>query len=556
MVKFKNQGQMKKNNLQKKPKAGDGSKRKGETKLQDVNDVPFSSGYCSSLGRRQFLMRLGLAGGAALAVRATGGAFAMNLKGDENLMNNLVRQPALDSGLFSWSTGKVIPAPLLPGDGNEKPLIRVAFSRPQDEYYMGWPGAAYDTKASQALYTEILEKAAVRLGVNLDIQTEPLRNTECAETFLRETQAKNADGALITVMALHPNGWSAVEHFVKGRGKLPLVIFSPMGTQFTPTLQPYRETPNCFLGSTEDIEWLGSALHMLKVVWQMDQTRIAAIWKTEERTEKLAPLGTTLVHMHLERFSKIYDATEGAVEAEAIARNYVQNARDVVEPSRAEILEAARTYLANRRLMDETGCHAVTMDCLGLVTIKRTPPPCMAYMQLLNERTCGCCERDINAALSLMLSSYLLNKPAFLHNPTPNTVLNNYGGAHCTAPTLMDGFDRAGAQYILRNHHESDWGVAPQVLLRENQPATVMKFISPDRLMAATGTILHNIDTRPDDGIGGCRTSFQMAMDDVADVRDIRGHHNVLIYGKYRNELRAWGQLAGVKVEHITGGPL
>jgi hypothetical protein len=47
-----------------------------------------------------------------------------------------------------------------------------------------------------------------------------------------------------------------------------------------------------------------------------------------------------------------------------------------------------------------------------------------------------------------------------------------------------------------------------------------------------------------------------MSMDDVSDVRDIRGHHNVLVYGKYMHVLRAWGQLAGVETEHITGGAL
>jgi hypothetical protein len=512
----------------------------------DVNDTSHSRGCCSMPGRRQFIARLGLAGGGAIAFNAAGSALAID-KGDN--------KPSMDRRLFGWSAGKVMPAPLLPGDTGDKPLIRVAFSRTRDEYYMGWPGAAYDTRASQALYTETLERAAARLGVVLDIEHEPLRDNQHSAGFLQKTSAVNADGALLVVMNLN-DGWPMIQHFVDGRGNLPVVIFSPMGTQFTPHLQPFRQTPNCFLGSTEDVEWLGSALQMLKVVWQMDKTRIAAIHPTEERTEKLEPVGTTLVHMPLERFSDAWDATAGSAEAEAIARQYIENATDVVEPSGEEILEAARTYVANRRLMEETDCHAVTMDCLGLVTIKRTPPPCMAYLQLLNERTCGCCERDINAALSLMLSSYLFDKPAFLHNPTPNTVRNNYGGAHCTAPTLMDGFDKPGVPYLLRNHHESDWGVAPQVLLRENQPVTVMKFISPGRLMAATGTILYNIDTRPGDGKGGCRTSFQMAMDDVSDVRDIRGHHNVLVYGKYLHELRAWGQLAGVNTEHLTGGAL
>ncbi len=503
-------------------------------------------GCCSIPGRRKFIEKLGFSGGAIMALGAGGSALAA-------FSNE--RKSSTDLNLFGWSAGKVMSAPLLPGDAGDKPLIRVGFSRARDEYYMGWPGAAYDTRASQALYTETLEKSASELGVVLDIEHEPLRDNDHSERFLKKTLAENADGALLVVMNLN-DGWPMVRHFVDGRGTLPVVIFSPLGTQFTPFLQPYREMPYCFLGSTEDVGWLNSALHMLKVVWQMDNTRIACIHRDEERTEKLAAVGTTLVHMPLDRFAEAYDATTGSAEAEAIAKHYLENAAGVVEPSRQYLIDAARTYVANRRLMEETGCHAVTMDCLGLVTTKRTPPPCMAYLQLLNERTCGCCEADVTAALSLMLSSYLFGKPAFLHNPTPNTVRNNYGGAHCTAPTLMEGFDGPSSAYILRNHHESDWGVAPQVLLKEKQPATVMKFIAPDRLMAATGTILYNIDIRPGDGIGGCRTSFQMAMDDVADVRDIRGHHNVLVYGKYLNDLRAWGQLSGVRTEHITGGEL
>lgn len=505
-----------------------------------------STGGCPLIDRRQFISRLGLAGGTALAINSLGNAIAMG-SGASGL------KP--DSIMLSRSISSIIPAPLLPGDAGEKPLIRVGFSRAKDEYYMGWPGAAYDTRANQALYTETMKKAADSLGVVLDIEEEPLRDIEYAGQFLQKTKASGADGALLVVMNLN-DGWPMVRHFVDGRGDLPTVIFSPLGTQFTPHIKPYSETPNCFVGSTEDIEWLGSAIRMLKVVWQMRHTRIAVIENDRERPQRLEPLGISLVQLPLERFADAYDSTENSKEAEAIARKYNENARFVIEPSPDDIVKAARTYLANRKIMDESGCHAVTMDCLGLVTIKRTPPPCMAYMQLLNEGTCGCCERDINSALSLMLSSYLFGKPGFMHNPTPNTIRNNYGGAHCTAPTLMDGFDGTEAEYLLRNHHESDWGVAPQILLRENQKATVMKFISSETLMAATGTILYNIDTRPGSGIGGCRTSFQMAMDNVPNVRDIRGHHNLLVYGDHLNELRAWGQLAGIKMEHITGGPL
>jgi hypothetical protein len=94
------------------------------------------------------------------------------------------------------------------------------------------------------------------------------------------------------------------------------------------------------------------------------------------------------------------------------------------------------------------------------------------------------------------------------------------------------------------------------VLFKENQAATLWRFLSPDSLMIATGTILRNVDSRPDDGVGGCRCAFEMALDDVKDVRDVRGHHKILTYGKHLNTVRAWAQLSGVTVEHITGGVL
>ena len=74
--------------------------------------------------------------------------------------------------------------------------------------------------------------------------------------------------------------------------------------------------------------------------------------------------------------------------------------------------------------------------------------------------------------------------------------------------------------------------------------------------MIATGTILRNVDTHRHDGTGGCRTSFVMEMDDVDDVRDIRGHHKILTYGNNLHTVRAWAALSGIELEHITGGPV
>ena len=212
--------------------------------------------------------------------------------------------------------------------------------------------------------------------------------------------------------------------------------------------------------------------------------------------------------------------------------------------------------MANRRLLEETGCHGIATDCFGPVTSQEIFPPCLSFMHLLNQGSVGVCEADVFPGLTQLLSRYLLQRPGFFHNPIHDTTRNLYAGGHCTAPTRMAGYNREPEPYIIRTHHEAGFGAVPQVLLKKGQPATLWRFLSPDRVMMATGTIQRNIDTQPANGVGGCRTSFEMKMDDVDDVREIRAHHKVLTYGRNIGTIRAWARLTGVNVEHITGGPV
>jgi len=102
-------------------------------------------GGCPVLGRRQFLARAGLAGGASVL---------------------------LNSGLAQASAQQVMGVPALPGDGVEKPRVRVGFLQSPPGAYKetGWPGREYDSDASQVLYTRTLEAAAKEQGVLLDVQ--------------------------------------------------------------------------------------------------------------------------------------------------------------------------------------------------------------------------------------------------------------------------------------------------------------------------------------------------------------------------------------------------
>jgi hypothetical protein len=56
--------------------------------------------------------------------------------------------------------------------------------------------------------------------------------------------------------------------------------------------------------------------------------------------------------------------------------------------------------------------------------------------------------------------------------------------------------------------------------------------------------VVANVDTPP---AGGCRTSVEIAMDEVEDCRDVRGFHQVVTLGHHRRELEAFCQLYGLR---------
>ena len=429
------------------------------------------------------------------------------------------------------------------------PTVRAAFMHPRvEKYWMGWPGASYDIAGHQKLYTETLTKAAEKLSVTLEIIPEPITTLAEIDAFIEKLKTSPVDGVLLTCMDLN-HGWDEIDTFVAKRGTIPTVIFSPMGTSFTGHLQKSSRAPGVFLGATQDIDWLTTGLKLFKANWQMKNTRFLVIAgdKTEDRT--LEVVGTTLRHVPRSRFPEELKKVQDSEEAKTLAEWFTKEAKGVREPTKEDILNAAKTYVASRRLMAAENCQAITMDCLGLVGSRQIPcPPCMAWLKLLDEGMVGTCEADISAGLSQALTSYLGDRPGFMQDPAPNTVNNTLMGAHCTCPTKLDGFDKPHEPFILRSHSESAIGVSPQVLWRLGQKVTLMKFEGPGSIILGTGKVVANIDTPP---AGGCRTSVEVACDDIPDSRDVKGFHQLFLYGDLSSQFKAYGQLFGIKVVHI-----
>ena len=435
----------------------------------------------------------------------------------------------------------------------KKPRVRTVFIRPNlDKYWMGWPGASYDIKARQKQYTKILTDAAKKLGINLQITAEPLHTDNLVSAFLKEVKGNPPDGLIVVSMCLHHSGfssWSKTNNIAKNRGNIPTIVFSPMGTSFTGDLQATRNIPGVFVAATQDLDWLAFGMKMFNTIHEMKNTRLCIIAGNKTYDRKLDVIGTTLHYIPRNRFPEEFNKVETTDEMRDMASYYSKEAEKIVEPNKQDVLNSAKNYFVAKRIMAAENCQGISMDCLGLVSNRQIPcPPCMAWLRLNDEGSVGCCEADVDAAISLRLTSLLFDRPGFIQDPAPNTVNNTLMGAHCSCPTKLNGFDKSPEPLILRNHSESELGVSPQVLWRIGQKVTVMEFAGPSQIILGTGSVLRNIDTPP---AGGCRTSVELEMDDMADTLDTKGFHQLFIYGDLELPFKAYCQLAGIKVVHI-----
>ncbi len=441
-----------------------------------------------------------------------------------------------------------------------KPAIHAVFIRPNvDRYWMGWPGTGYDVKASQADYTKTMTQAARELGIELELHSKPLDNTAAVKTYIEQLKNDPPDGVVATIM--HHDHWRDLNQFVRTRGDIPMVVFSPMGTSFLHNIKPLANVPKTFVASTQDVDWLACALKMLNTIHEMKNTRICILQGDTTEDRELEVIGTTLHYIPVSRLAQEFNKTETTDEMRAIADYYIKTARKTVEPTEKDILDAVKNYVVCRRIMAAEDCHGIAVDCLPLVQKRHVPPPCLAFSRLRDEAVVASCQADWPAAVSSRLTHLLLDRPGFMQNICVNTVNNTLMGSHCTCPTKLDGFDGTVAPFTLRTHAESGLGVALQVLWPVGQEVTIMKFADrfwerkpplaesksrASSIVLGSGRVVRNIDNPPS---GGCRTALEVEVDDIDDIRDLRAlHHQLFIYGDHTRQFRAYAQLAGINV--------
>ncbi|MCC6154099.1 MAG: hypothetical protein IT367_10100 [Candidatus Hydrogenedentes bacterium] len=426
-------------------------------------------------------------------------------------------------------------------------VISCAFVFPPTESlrqagYYSWPGSGFDAEGHRLTYRQRLPEFEKALGITVDSYATALDDEASATAYAESVKATKPDGLLLVLMK--KGHWPRIKQIVEAT-KLPTVVYAPLGVLLVDQINDARTMPRVHLISSEAFDSVEAGLRMVRAGASMRQSRILNIDGANTVVTVAPHIGTEILTIPHERFYVEYAATKADDNVRALAEAYQRDAKGIVEPAKADIEDAARCYFALHALIDAEHADAVMMNCLpGLQHPHKHVPPCMAFMNLRDQGMPAGCQADLSATLTLLLVQYLFDRPGFQQNASMDTARNLYFGAHCTCPSRMNGPDAPAEPYVLRNHAEAGWGCAPRVLLSKGREATIAQYITGDapKMYVYTGSIVDCPESA-----GGCRTNVQMTINEVADVRDVKGMHQIIFYGNHGRDLREFCHLHAIE---------
>jgi L-fucose isomerase-like protein len=225
-----------------------------------------------------------------------------------------------------------------------------------------------------------------------------------------------------------------------------------------------------------------------------------------------------------------------AVPSETIAsilEPLVTGATEVREPSRTELGEIVRVYVALKQAIERHSLDAITVRCFDLVHDLHTTG-CFGLAQLTDDGVIAGCEGDLVSTVGMLWAYMLLGQIPWMANPAQlDEASNTLWLAHCTVPR------RIVQDYGLRSHFESGLGVGIQGTLL-NGPVTLLRIggTAMDKIWLAEGEILQAGDAE-----NLCRTQAEVRLTH-GKVQDLLhaplGNHLILVKGHHADRLRAW----------------
>ena len=132
-------------------------------------------------------------------------------------------------------------------------------------------------------------------------------------------------------------------------------------------------------------------------------------------------LGPEVIQITPAEFVRIHQSIDDRAAAEEAQTYWISQVREIVEPSREEIVKSCKTYLAMKQIMLDHGARAITVKCLGGIPIQTLGYPCLGFSRLLDDGVVGACEADMDSTLTMLMFQYAFGLPGFITDPLIDT---------------------------------------------------------------------------------------------------------------------------------------
>jgi len=274
-------------------------------------------------------------------------------------------------------------------------------------------------------------------------------------------------------------------------------------------------------------------------------------WRKDEELYKKTLkeiFGIEMIRENPEEIMIYYDKVSKG-DAKIVARKWIQNASKVI-PSEKTILNAAKLYLALKKMLTDHKCDIFAPDCGTMLLTGRLPAyPCMAFLELVNDQKYGVCESDMDCLTSYLFGLTLTNRPGFVSNHSFDTTRNHITYLHCICSNKLYGQEGESSQYEIRYHGETAiLGASPSVLFPVGEFLTTIKISVFERKIAIrTGKIIDNIKDEK-----GCVTKVLVESNVDKILKNYEwnafGWHRVSFVGDWRETFVIGAKLLGLSI--------
>ncbi len=373
---------------------------------------------------------------------------------------------------FAKPVPPAIPDPLKL-EPQAKTKIRVVFTQaPKD--IQGWPYVNFDYESKKK---EFLTKVAAACP---DVELLPATSMSAAESKAILEKDAEVEGYLVYLMGIPSYGAGTT---IAMSGKRVVVVDHLYGGtgEFLGCAGPAKRQglPVAAVSSTR-FEDVAGAVRALDAVVRMKHETILCVSKRDRSKIEAGireSMGAKVVTIPGQELNALYDKVSEKDGSEW-AQRWTKGAAKVVEPTKAEILEGGRMYLAMVELLKQQKSRAITVDCLDLFYAKQLRAyPCLGFFQLNNDNHVGACEADLTSTATMLLMSHVAGQPGFISDPVIDTSKNQIIYAHCVGSNMVYGPKGKANPYEIRSHSEDRKGAAVRSLMPLGVMTTTIEFL-------------------------------------------------------------------------------